>query len=128
MKCDNYIRQFEDMEKVVKIYHKRSNFISTIRLVFFVCAAITLIIGVVDSNFVLFLFGTLFTVLFFVTVVYHKNVIDYENYITARTHVLERYMMRFSDGWKNFPDTGEDFLSKDDTVAYDLDILGKNSL
>ena len=36
--------------------------------------------------------------------------------------------MRNTGEWKKFEDNGSEFLTKEDTLSYDLDLLGRSSL
>ena len=67
-------------------------------------------------------------IVFVLLVFFHqkcKNKIDrYENQL----HVIEKMKQRRGNEWRNFEETGQEFIAENNQVLQDLDILGKNSL
>ncbi|MGI6711218.1 MAG: MutS-related protein [Bacillota bacterium] len=66
--------------------------------------------------------------MFFVLVRRHQRVNEAKNYQEALKKVLSTYINRFDDSWRDFADTGEDFISADFPQSIDLNVLGKDSL
>ena len=72
--------------------------------------------------------GALLILVFIYLVRYHSVINDRINALSAKAKVVDRYIMRYSGTWKGFKDDGSEFMTHEDTMSYDLDLLGKNSL
>ena len=107
---------------------KKSSRVAMFRLIVFFAALVAFIIGFKNHFLVLVILGAALTVVFIALVRYHaiidERIIEYKAKIT----VLNRYLMRLTDKWKSFEDTGAEFLTDKDTLSRDLDLLGKNSM
>ena len=57
-----------------------------------------------------------------------SNASEETEYNESKEKVTGQYISRFKDGWREFEDDGEEYLTEDDTVASDIDLLGKGSL
>ncbi len=127
-KVEDVVKQYSKLEELNKRNKKEINLISTIRLIAFVAIIIFGAVGIYDSNYIAFVISFMLLVGFIALIIYHKGVLEHFEYVEARLKVLDRYIKRFGDDWKSFEDTGKEFLDKDDTVAMDLDLLGKHSI
>ena len=113
-----------------KIQEKKSDKLSNIRLVTFVGALVFDILALIFKELeILFaIFGSIFLVSFIILVIIHKKVTNkikkYDNYLT----IIKEYEDRTNDNWKNFKETGIEFLDINKDLFYDLDIVGNNSL
>ena len=107
---------------------KKSSRVAMFRLIVFFAALVAFIIGFKNHFLVLVILGAALAVVFIALVRYHaiidERIIEYKAKIT----VLNRYLMRLTDKWKSFEDTGAEFLTDKDTLSRDLDLLGKNSM
>lgn len=102
--------------------------VAILRLLVFFVAAGALFVGIKSHSILGILIGLLAIVGFIALVRVHANISDKKEELAAKTGVLNRYDMRVSGEWRNMQDTGAEFLRRDDTLSYDLDLLGKNSL
>lgn len=107
---------------------KKSSRVAMFRLIVFFAALVAFIIGFKNHFLVLVILGAALAVVFIALVRYHaiidERIVEYKAKIT----VLNRYLMRLTDKWKSFEDTGAEFLTDKDTLSRDLDLLGKNSM
>lgn len=58
----------------------------------------------------------------------HARVCEKKEYLEARYQVLEKYNLRSTEQWKEFKDTGMEYLTEHSYLERDLDILGEKSL
>ncbi len=127
-KVEDIIKQYNGLEEVNTKNKREINIISTTRLIVFVIMIISGAIGIYDNNYISFVISVMMLIGFIALIIYHRGVLDHFEYVEARLKVLDRYVKRFGDEWKEFEDTGIEFLDKNDTVAMDLDLLGRNSV
>ncbi|MDE5778435.1 MAG: hypothetical protein K2I10_08050 [Lachnospiraceae bacterium] len=66
----------------------------------------------------------LFVYLFLLNESRHKQI----EHLEARSQILNRYHLRSIGEWKEFEDTGEEYLTENSYLEKDLDILGASSL
>ena len=98
------------------------------RLVVFLLAVVLLYMSVKRHSIPLLILFIIFTFFFILLVKYHNDLDDKLLGIKARTSVINRYILRLGTGWKTFKDNGNEFLTKQMTMAHDLDLLGPSSL
>jgi hypothetical protein len=91
-------------------------------------AAAFLLIGIKDRVSSLTVVGICMTVLFFFLVKKHEKLAVKQELKRTELNVVNRYVERFEDGWREFADDGNDFIQEEDTVPVDTDLLGKASL
>lgn len=84
-----------------------------------------LIVGLYDSNIPFLAVGIVAVVIFVLLVFRHGKLNEELEYTKAKVIVYERYMKRYDDSWKEFAEDGSEYLTDDDLVAKDLDIMGK---
>ncbi|WPC40283.1 MutS-related protein [Clostridium sp. JS66] len=58
----------------------------------------------------------------------HKDIENKKKYIAALKEINETSIKRLNGEWKNFQDSGEEFIDENHKYSYDLDIFGKGSL
>ena len=120
--------ELEDLKKRQKeLEHSYSN-IGTIRFLMFLVMLGGLIVGLYDSNIPFLAVGIVAVVIFVLLVFRHGKLNEELEYTKAKVIVYERYMKRYDDSWKGFAEDGSEYLTDDDLVAKDLDIMGKNSI
>ena len=113
----------QEKSKLDKLFSK----VAILRLITFIAAAVLILAGA-NKNTVLFVFGIVLAAVFVGLVKYHADIDDRLLTIKTKTNVIDRYIMRCSGQWKNFEDNGSEFLTKENTLSYDLDLLGRSSL
>ena len=67
-------------------------------------------------------------IIFICLIIIHDKYYKIYDYYAKYTKIIENYLARENETWKNFPDTGEDFLKNAPHYYQDLDIFGQNSL
>ena len=113
-----------------KIQEKKSDKLSNIRLITFIGALIFDILAFIfkELEIAFAIIGSILLVSFIVLVIIHKKVTNkikrYDNYLT----IIKEYEDRTNDNWKNFKETGIEFIDINKDLFYDLDIVGNNSL
>ena len=113
-----------------KIQEKKSDKLSNIRLITFVGALVFDILALIlkELEIAFAIIGSILLVSFIILVIIHKKVTNkikkYDNYLT----IIKEYEDRTNDNWKNFKETGIEFLDINKDLFYDLDIVGNNSL
>ncbi|MEJ8736137.1 DNA mismatch repair protein [Erysipelotrichaceae bacterium HCN-30851] len=127
MNRNEIIQNIQIEDEQMKYWKKRSYFYSNIRAVTIILAIIFLFYGYYQNVMgyipsCIMLFGFIYAVWKHRTV--KAKYIDHE----VSKEVWEDILCRKEDQWKEFADTGEEFLTEELTQAYDLDLLGKASL
>jgi hypothetical protein len=107
---------------------RRYNVISAVRAVVFLGAIVALIIGLKDNVPFFTAAGICLAIVFMILVKKHEKLATAQMLKKAELEVTDRYVQRFDDGWRDFPDDGSEFLQKNDTVPVDIDLLGKASV
>lgn len=113
-----------------KIQEKKIDKLSNIRLITFIAALIFDILAFIfkELEIAFAIIGSILLVSFIVLVIIHKKVTNkikrYDNYLT----IIKEYEDRTNDNWKNFKETGIEFIDINKDLFYDLDIVGNNSL
>lgn len=107
---------------------KKSSLISVLRLISFVGGIPFLIAGISDKKGMYIFAGTYLLITFFFLIYVHacfnKMISHDETYI----NVLDRYLNRLNGNWMQETDDGGEFLTQEDVLSRDIDLLGKNSL
>ncbi|MGL5676683.1 MAG: MutS-related protein [Cellulosilyticaceae bacterium] len=122
-------RRIEKSEEQFKIYHKKYTIIANIRL-------LVLMVGI-GMGYILSKgtyqlasgAGVILSVGCFCWLLKkHQNIKEQMDYYEGLKQINEKYLMRMTEEWKTFEDTGEEMLDLEHPYAYDLDILGPSSL
>lgn len=124
---DELLKQKKAVEQEKLKLDKLFSKIAAFRLVAFL-AAVVLILSGINKNTYFLVAGIVFVVIFIGLVKKHADIDDKLLTIKTKTNVINRYIKRCSGQWKNFEDNGSEFLKKEDTLSYDLDLLGRSSL
>ncbi len=107
---------------------KKSSLISVLRLISFVGGIPFLIAGISDKKGMYIFAGAYLLITFFFLIYVHacfnKMISHDETYI----NVLDRYLNRLNGNWMQEIDDGGEFLTQEDVLSRDIDLLGKNSL
>ena len=125
---ESIIKDKEKIESDKLLLDKKFSHIATVRLVVFLAAIVLISVGISKKSLLIVGTGALLIAVFIYLVRYHSIIRDKMNALSAKGQVVNRYIMRYSGKWKDFKDNGSEFLTQEDTVSYDLDLLGKNSL
>lgn len=125
---ERFNTELEELKKKQKELESRYSGIGTIRFLMFLVMAGGLIVGLYDSNIPFLIAGILAVVAFVFLVFKHGKLNEQLEYNRAKVIVYERYLKRYDDSWKKFEEDGSEYLTDEDLVAKDLDIMGKNSL
>mgnify|MGYP004675611737 CR=1 FL=1 len=109
-------------------YEEKVNRIAGIRLITFFILIMSFILKYYyyPIFFQVVFFISLFS--FLILIVIHDKYFKLFHYYEQYFMVIENYCQRKRGEWKNFSDTGEEFLDEKNNYLRDLDVLGKNSL
>lgn len=109
-------------------YKRKSQLFTTKRTLSFLALLVTVAVAYDMNSPWPLLAGILIFAYFFYLIRGHSRLHDDLNYEINREAVINDYISRFTDDWKKFDDTGEDFLDRNLTQDIDLNILGKASI
>lgn len=109
-------------------YKRKSQLFTTKRTLSFLALLVTVAVAYDMNSPWPLLAGILIFAYFFYLIRGHSRLHDDLNYEINRETVINDYISRFTDDWKKFDDTGEDFLDRNLTQDIDLNILGKASI
>ena len=116
--------------KQIGQWKKQTNQMSFFRLLTFVIAFCCFMLGFFDKKTGAGVAGILFTLAFCVFVVLFQKRNAQLSYALAKQEVIQEDLARLGIKWKDFDDTGEEFLkiAAEKEIAADLDLFGKASL
>lgn len=80
-----------------------------------------------DTTVGWFIFMALVLLLLFLFLI-HEKYHEQKEYLETRCQILKKYNLRSIGKWKEFEDTGEEYLKENSYLEKDLDILGERSL
>ena len=125
---ENFLKRNEELKEELRILQKKYSTISTLRIISFLSGAGLFIVGVADALPVAGIFGVIFLLFFAYLIKVHSDVVNKTEVTESMLSVVDAYINRYDDGWRNFSKTGKEYLTSSDTVSSDLDLLGDNSL
>lgn len=124
--------KFADMDRAfameAKALGKKYSAISTMRVISFLAGAALLIVGIADDMFAAGIAGGVFLLIFVYLIKLHGDIVKETEVVKSRRLATGKYLKRFKEKWREFPDDGSEFLSDKDCVSADIDLLGPNSL
>jgi hypothetical protein len=123
-----FAQRKNELENETHTLDGKYNAISAVRAVVFLAALVGLIIGLKDGVTAFTVIGVCLVVVFVILVRRHERLAEKQELKKAELNVVDRYVCRFGDEWREFADDGSEFLQKEDTVPVDIDLLGKASL
>lgn len=127
MKENHFKAQIEIAKEERKSIKKQLDGLGTLRILVFIGAVTSLVVGNLYHQLSGYLLGALLLVLFIVLVKKYQKLESKKSYLVAKEKVLEKYIARLDESWKGFKETGEAFRGES-SKAKDLDLLGRSSL
>ena len=127
-KLKYFVKMNQEIKAELRRLERRSRNISLLRGLVFVASVVCFAFGLADRIYVLLAPGVVLFCGFVWLVKLHADCFEETEYYENKDKVTERYISRFRDKWREFEDSGEDFLTDEDTVAQDTDLIGKGSL
>ena len=125
----NYDKRKAKYNILIKKQEKYMKNISILRFFIFVLGLVILIRAYILRSYLLFSLVLLSTIVLICYYGYlYKSIENKKKYVAILIEVNETSIKRLNGEWKLFKDTGEDFVDKNHSYSYDLDILGKTSL
>ncbi|MEL0678520.1 mannonate oxidoreductase [Clostridioides difficile] len=128
MGIEYFSKLLESSTEKELLLSKKSNNISTARLISFLIVIAGLAIGFYNKNIVGIFVGVVSIIIFIALLVIHSKVKEEETYFKSKCEVLNKYIKRFGDGWKEFKIDGKEYLKDENSQAKDLDLFGRTSL
>ncbi|QBD86327.1 hypothetical protein EW636_01090 [Clostridium tetani] len=106
------------------------NFISVLRMIIFILGVLfTAIIYYKFKNYYMSaLIAVIFTGAFIYLAVKHQDVINNKEIIDKICYLNDKSIKRLDGKWRDFEDTGKEFIKEDHNYSKDLDIFGRASL
>lgn len=127
MKDKYFLDLIDKQQNILVENNKKLNLFSILRLVCILISICFFILGA-TTNELYFIFMAIFFVTFIVFAVIHKKYFVIAEKGRSVISVCNDYLDRLTDRWKNFSDTGADFIEEKNYFETDLDIFGKASL
>lgn len=128
MNRNDYLLFQNKILKEIKELESRSLKISIFRFVAGILILIFLLSGYFLKLEYLYIFMIITIMTFILLVFKHIKISDNLTYLKAKLIVIENYLARFDNKWKEFEETGLDYIDQITGVMKDLDIVGNNSL
>lgn len=106
------------------------NFISVLRMITFILGV--LLVAISFYKFKNYYMSILIVIIFIVVFIYlaikHQKVINNKEVVDKICYVNDKSLERLDGKWRDFEDTGEEFIQEEHNYSNDLDIFGKASL
>lgn len=120
--------QIEIITKQIEELKNRSHQYSSLRLLLTIAYVYCFFQGYFKSSYFLYGISAVTFLIFIIIVIKHGKVKNDLEDAQLLKESYEDILKRKNREWKSFQDTGIEFLKKEDTQAYDLDLFGKASL
>lgn len=121
-------KKVEQLHQQGKLLEATSIKISSVRVVLVLVVILSLFSGYYMNKEYLYLVSLLALLIFIWLIKKHDKIIEEKEYIQTKEKVLLRYIDRYNNSWKEFEETGIEYLTSSHGIAKDLDIVGKQSL
>lgn len=118
----------EGQEKALDLVQKKMNRLSNTRLLLVVITFVFIALGVSDHKAIYFVATAILVVLFVVSLWRFGTLQREQLYLKSKIAVLQRRQDRRQNNWNSFVIDGSEYLTKDTTVQYDIDVFGHASL
>ncbi|MFQ8705118.1 MAG: MutS family DNA mismatch repair protein [Thomasclavelia sp.] len=128
MECNDYLLFQNKLIKEIKDLESSSLKISVFRFIAGTLILVFLLSGYFLKLEYIYLFMIIAIIIFILLVFKHTKITDQLTYLKAKSKVIENYLARFDNKWKEFEETGLDYIEQITGVMKDLDIVGNNSL
>jgi len=125
---DKFTKKKDELSSNIKGLQSKYSTISTFRVISFLLGAGLLIVGVSDDLVWAGIIGAILLLTFVVLIKIHNDVARDTDIEKSKLDVVETYLKRFNNQWRELSITGKEFVEAEDTVSLDLDLLGDNSL
>lgn len=122
---ENILHNTEDN---IAVYEKKSALLSTLRAISFFVGIALVIVGISDKIFLAGISGVVLLVIFMFLVKHHEKVAEFLELLVCKREAVSNYIARYGEEYKTLKFDGSEYLQKEDTVAYDLDLLGRASV
>lgn len=115
-------------QQIKETYEKKVNLVASIRLIVFIMIILSFILKhyyyeqIFNSIFIISLIA------FIILILIHDKYYKIYNYHNKYIQIINNYIKRTNGKWKEFKDTGIEYLNNKNHYLKDLDILGQNSL
>lgn len=115
--------------KIVKELLKKSNIISQLRLMTFLLGiGLPIIFYIYHRKTISFIILLIFMCIFVGLIILHNDIINKININNIFYNINKDGLKRLRNEWKDFEDSGEDFVDEEHAFSSDLDLFGQNSL
>lgn len=123
---------FEDIKEKAKekktSLDKKSAHVSYLRLATFISGVIFIYQGMTKGKDLYTALGAALILSFVILIRFHGLMEVKAKSLDKEIECADRYIARITGGWRDFGDDGSEFISKDDTLSHDIDLLGKGSM
>lgn len=126
---EEYERHIEKYQRAVQKLNRIVNIMSTMRLIIFFVglgASIYLYLNHMYTGAVII--ASAFLLFFIILVFLHQHYIDERKYCAVLLEININSQKRIEGKWREFPDTGEEFIDENHIYSGDLDIFGRGSV
>lgn len=115
-------------EQELEAYNKKFNRCSFIRAAVALVTLVSLVAALSFRFYAGYALCGIGVAAFLFLIAWHNQIEEKQNDRAAEREVLQEYLARFGDGWKQFARDGREYLAEDFPQARDLDLFGKASL
>lgn len=126
---DKYKKRQDKYKHMAKKQEKTSNILSLLRFVVFFSGAGISIYLYLHKDYYIMTSVLLSAIIIFSYLIYlHNKTKRSKNFFTVMAEINGDCISRIEGKWNTFKDTGKEFIDKNHSYSYDLDIFGQNSL
>ena len=120
--------QLNKYKELKEQYEAKVNKLSNMRLIIFIIMLLSFILKHYYYELLLSIVFIISLTIFIILVIIHDKYYKIYDYYNRYLEVINNYIKRTNGEWKNFEDTGIEYLNNKNTYLSDLDVLGNNSL
>lgn len=127
---NEYIKRKIKYDRLRKKQIQTINFISVLRMITFILGVLIAAISYykLKNYYISMLIVAIFIVIFIYLAIKHQKVINNKEVVDKICYINDKCLKRLDGKWRDFEDTGEEFIQEDHSYSNDLDIFGKASL
>jgi len=124
-----YLNRKKHYDNLLKKQNESIGFIGLLRLIVFASGVAFTVFFYMKNTYYLSAIILVTTIITFISLaIRHRNIKHNKIRCLVLCKINEDSLKRINNNWKDFPDSGDDFIDEDHSYSKDLDIFGENSL
>jgi len=124
-----YLNRKNHYDNLLKKQNESIGFIGLLRVIVFASGTAFTVFFYMKNSYYLSVIVLVTTIITFISLaIRHRKIKHNKIRCLVLCKINENSLKRLDNNWKDFPDSGDDFIDEDHSYSRDLDIFGENSL